>query len=113
MKRNLTVFHLDVIPLKYIYSIFFTDDDACEAAWGYCKWTDDGVGCANGKFVRGKCAGPQNRQCCIRKDDSLCDAADGDCEWKDDGCSGEWSGGKCAGPADRVCCVGADGKGGM
>ena len=38
----------------------------CEAAWGYCKWTDDGVGCANGKFLTGKCAGPENRKCCVR-----------------------------------------------
>ena len=38
----------------------------CEAAWGYCKWTDDGVGCANGKFLIGKCAGPENRKCCVR-----------------------------------------------
>ena len=44
----------------------------CEAAWGYCKWTDDGVGCANGKFLIGKCAGPENRKCCVR-DGKNCD----------------------------------------
>ena len=43
----------------------------CEAAWGYCKWTDDGVGCANGKFLTGKCAGPENRKCCVRDGKSV------------------------------------------
>ena len=48
----------------------YSDDDKCTAAFGTCKWTDEDP-CNNGDYARGKCAGPNNRRCCIRKGTNL------------------------------------------
>ena len=54
-----------LLPL-IITNDFIKDDDKCTDAFGTCKWTDEDP-CNNGEYFRGKCAGPNNRRCCIRK----------------------------------------------
>ncbi|XP_062609492.1 uncharacterized protein LOC134271282 [Saccostrea cucullata] len=97
-----TVFSLQNFVLLVIVSPVFilAGDSSCWAMNGRCQYTSEPCG----RYKPGYCAGPTNRQCCVKGQDYLCQRK-GVCQDINTViCRGEYTAGLCGGGLSRQCC---------
>ncbi|XP_062579854.1 uncharacterized protein LOC134241842 [Saccostrea cucullata] len=76
-------------------------DSDCWNLNGRCQYTYEPCF----QYKPGYCAGPTNRQCCVRGADLQCWRARGICQMNWKRCSGKYLRGLCGGGLSRQCCV--------
>ncbi|XP_022335599.2 uncharacterized protein LOC111132150 [Crassostrea virginica] len=84
-----------------LLNVILSDDSPCWSLNGRCQYTSEPCQ----QYRPGYCAGPTNRQCCVKGQDYLCQKYHGMCyDVRNVICRGEYFAGYCGGGLNRKCC---------